>query len=187
MTEQHIKALIKQLTLLFTQFNSMYQGRLKDISDAYWRVLENKKVTPTMFKQGLLRLEQQKFFPNPAQFAELCRVDPNDLGLPDPDRAYKEACELSADPRPQRFSHDIVYLAGKATGWFELRHTEAKYLKKTFLRNYEIYTGLIIAGENISQEIPKALEPRKPTTKERTDQQYNSGKSVLEKLKAITK
>jgi len=96
------------------------------------------------------------YFHLPA-FRELCRVTAEEQGLPDPHAAYIEAA-MSDGPRDRaKWSHPAVFHAGRETGWFELRTGTEKEVFPLFRRNYEIVCKRILAGEDLSIPIQKAL------------------------------
>jgi len=56
-----------------------------------------------------------------------------------------------------KWSHPAVFHAGRETGWFELRTGTEKQVYPLFARNYEIVCKRILAGEDLSIPIQKAL------------------------------
>ena len=186
MTDKHVKGLAKRLKLIFPQFTREHEHDLPDIMAVYRRVLQSKNINIDQFGRGLLRMEGQTFYPNPGQFAELCKGTPEDFGLPEVGVAYKEACEKSSDPRPQAFSHEVVYLAGRATGFFDLRYRGDRDIRKLFERNYTMYIARLINGENIHSELPRALTCDQDGEKQQTNTPEVAESAVQNILEDLT-
>ena len=186
MTDKHEKGLASRLKLIFPQFMREHGKHMLEIMAVYRRVLQNQKITMEQFKRGVERMEGQNFYPNPGQFAELCKGTPEDFGLPTADVAYKEACEKSSDPRPQVFSHEVVYLAGRATGFFDLRYRGDRDIRKLFERNYTMYIAKLINGENIHSELPRALTCDQDGEKQQTNTPEVAGSAVHDILGDLT-
>jgi len=96
------------------------------------------------------------FFTLPA-FRELCRITPDDLGLPDPVTAYREACCKQSPWSDQQWSHPAAHAAALVTGLFELHTLTEKDCLPMFKRNYEIMIRRVMAGENLDIPVLKAL------------------------------
>ena len=110
------------------------------------------------FSKALAR--QSKWVPNLNEFRAMCLLDPAELGMPNKDQAYLEACQHSGRPSTGRWSHPAVYVAGRATGWFELRQSPESKTRPIFERNYDIAIRRVLKGENLDAEIPKGLPPK---------------------------
>lgn len=120
-----------------------------------------RDLPPEQIKHGFTRVlhRKERFAPSMNEFRALCMPTPEDFGLPDARTAYLEACRKSASPSRASWSHPAVYLAGSSTGWFELRNLAESKSWPLFQRNYEIAMRRAMAGEDLSEVIPKALPP----------------------------
>lgn len=98
------------------------------------------------------------FFTLPA-FRELCRVTPEGLGMPDAQRAYREAC--MAEPG-HAWSHPAVYHAALATGHFELRNLTEQQCFPRFRNAYEEMTKRVLAGERLDLPVREAIPSKIP-------------------------
>ncbi len=108
------------------------------------------------------------------------------MGLPNVADAFREACDKSADPKAASFSHMAIYLAGRATGWYELRHCatqqQLQSLKKQFREHYQHFST---QGE---QELlaqlpkPKTFHPLPPPP---DDEKKQSAADARAKLKGL--
>ena len=120
--------------------------------------IENGISTDFQIHYGLKNVRKQgsAFVPTISDFIKFCQPKLEDLGLPEAEIAYREACRHSHSPTNAKWSHQAVYEAAKNTGFFELKSLEEKHILPLFTRNYEIITRKILKGEPIS-DIPKAL------------------------------
>ena len=97
------------------------------------------------------------FFTVPA-FRELCRPDPEALGLPSAEMAYIEACAATTPVREFKWSHPAVYHAGADTGWFDLRNGFAN--RRIFLGHYETRVRQVMAGEILEVPAVELIEEK---------------------------
>lgn len=88
-------------------------------------------------------------------FLDLCRITAEDLGLPSALEAYKEAAQAKSPVTNNKFTHPIVYHAGRHTGWFDLRNFEEYKMFPKFKEEYSKLVQKILSGEEISE--PKQL------------------------------
>lgn len=96
------------------------------------------------------------FFTLPA-FRELCRITPQDLGLPDTRSAMFEACTAPYPKDQHQWSHPAVYLAGCAVGWFDMQNRTERELLPIFSHAYEQLVRRVMDGETLTLPIRKAL------------------------------
>jgi hypothetical protein len=109
----------------------------------------------TAIKRALIKSQDVNGFFNLPAFRELCRVKPQDLGLPDAQTAYREAC--TAPQGNQHWSHPAVYHAADQTGWFELRSRTEREIFPLFELNYSRMVDKVMAGESLDVQLQKAL------------------------------
>lgn len=93
------------------------------------------------------------FFTLPA-FREMCRIRPEDYGIPDMREALFEACK--AMPGHQ-WSHPAVYHAAMAVGSFDLKSKTEKELWPQWEYAYSQVVRKVIDGEDLNIPVPKAL------------------------------
>jgi len=109
------------------------------------------------FKAGAA---EKPFMPNPAEFVELCLMPVVD-GAPDERKAYKEACASAGFLSDAKWSHPAVYVAGKATGWYDLRNKPEKETLPIFKAEYKKALQRCAAGEDLAALVPvAAIEDR---------------------------
>lgn len=120
--------------------------------------IENGINTDFQVFYGLKNVRKQgsAFVPTISDFIKFCQPKLEELGLPEAEIAYREACRHSHNPTKSKWSHQAVYEAAKQTGFFELKSLAEKQAFPLFKRNYEIIIRRVLNGEPIT-DIPKAL------------------------------
>jgi len=113
------------------------------------------------------------------EFLEMCTITAEDLNLPDARRAYIEACNKPSPKEKQKWSHPIVYHAGRSCGWFELRHTPEKDMFPVFRNNYDDLLKRFLAGESLEIELPKAIPDKIESPLKDKDKKFADLKASL--------
>ena len=159
---------------LFGRLEGLYGAKFHDA----WRGTDTENVKrtwaeklggfadrPEALKAALDACDDKPWPPTLPEFRALCTPMAEDLGLPTPDAAYREAALADKD---HRWSHPVVYAAAQATGLFELRTLPESKSRPLFERAYEIVTRRVLAGEQFDVPIPQALAklpvPARPET-----------------------
>ena len=100
---------------------------------------------------------KQPFLPTIANVAEICKSGVNLFGLPATQDAYLEACRMPAPKAAQNWTHPAVYMAGKATGWFELANQIEGKIFPLFEYHYSQLSQRVLQGEELSVIVPIPL------------------------------
>lgn len=102
-------------------------------------------------------IEQSEYLPTLHKMIEACNAQEDETGLPTSQKAYREAC-LAPHPKARHaWSHPAVYLAGVATGWYELE-TQAEHLSwPIYKSHYENYRRRALRGESLEIPLTQAL------------------------------
>jgi len=154
----------KVVNILFVQ--------LKGIFPAWRQAWPNKQIedaaksnwTRGFMAAGISQIEQIRmgvercrvhggdFAPSPGKFIAWCRPDPQALGLPTEDAAWREAVAASSDPDKWRWSHEAVRLATISVGFWDLRQgsVKADVLRLRFSNAYQQMTDRLARGEALS-------------------------------------
>lgn len=103
---------------------------------------------------------EQEFLPTLHRFRKFCELTPEEYGLPTVRAAYMEACMKPSPKIKQSWSHPVVYHAGKSTGWHFLSNSSESMTFPIFERNYQILSKRAIDGEDITIDLPKAIEDK---------------------------
>ena len=111
--------------------------------------------------------KQSSFTPSYAEFIGLCRKPEKEYGLPSEINAFNEARkEAYKAPNWRKWSHNAVYIATQATGFFDIQtlaDNDKMYhdVKKRFLEHYRDAVAKVMAGEKL--EIPPENRVEAPT------------------------
>lgn len=163
-----------KLAWLFEEFASEYRALwVKQLDDPQetlksWheRFLQ-MGIIPAQIEFGYRKTWMDKRFetfpPKLREFIGLCRVTPEDLGLPSSEEAYLKACHPDLGQ-----PHPAVTHAAVLVGQYELRcGQKPDAVKKEFIRVYEMVVQDIIRTGQMPEALPKALPkiPEPPASK----------------------
>lgn len=156
------------VNLIFRELVGIFPAWKQAFADPEVLASAKRNWTKGFITHGVVHVEQVRkglnkargmdkdFVPSVGTFIQWCQPQPEDVGLPSPAMAYREACDHSHNPMQAHWSHEGVKVAAQETGYFELKtRTEAEVFP-LFKRNYAIVTRRVLAGESLN-EIPKAL------------------------------
>jgi len=113
-------------------------------------------------KRALIKARDFRGFFNLPAFREMCRIKPENIGLPEVKKAYIEACMAPSPKAKHKWSHPAVYHAGLATGWFELATFPEDQIYSRFKTFYAECCDRVMAGEKLDAPMMEAL-PEKVT------------------------
>jgi hypothetical protein len=116
-------------------------------------LFENNVITQHQINIGMKKARKlsKPWFPSSGEFIEWCKPNLEDYGLP----AVDEALRIWINRQSK--SYPAIYVAAQATGSWALKSMNHKDLFALFSRNYEIACNRVMAGEDLSEEIPLAL------------------------------
>ena len=102
--------------------------------------------------------------PNLIQFWQVCQLQPEDLGLPSPEDAYRQA-------RQGDYTRDVVLAAFEAVGHYEWKTLSERERERRFFAQYKIAVEKFMAGDLDCKRIPETRrieppQPPKPTPEE---------------------
>lgn len=136
--------------------------------------------------RGVRRARQceSDFFPSVGKFISWCQFSPAELGMPDADQAWMEACQNSHHVLAHQWSHPGVYETGRRTGWFEIRNGTAA--RKSFAEKYQTVVAEVADGVEFVMPAADAtrLEHHRNGHLVQTEQNKATGRSALKQLKA---
>ena len=152
--ERHMAHLWRRMTRIYGhRWTSAFGAK----DDSTW-LRGLRDMTPAQVGHGLSRCATHRadsWPPTLPEFRALCTPTAEDLGLPTPDAAYREAALADRD---HQWSHPAVFAAAQAAGLFELRTLPEAKSRPLFEWAYEIVTRRVLAGEQFAAPIPQALE-----------------------------
>lgn len=135
-------------------------------------LIENGVTNPQQVAMGVrkARKSSSPYFPSVGQFIEWCNPSFEDFGLPDEREAFEEACKNSHSITRAQWSHPVVYLAGRETGFFSLKSRTEAQTYPSFKVRYKRLCERVLKGEDFTGQLPEFLpppprgEPAKPAT-----------------------
>lgn len=130
------------------------------IAKKYW--LSNlEQYAPQQIVQAAKRIiKTQDYLPSIAALVRACEEGFDLFGLPSPRQAYIEACSAPSPKRAYAWSHDAVYFAGKATGWYLLANEPEAKAFPLFEYNYHQLCQRVMQGETLAREVPVPLSAK---------------------------
>jgi hypothetical protein len=112
-------------------------------------------------ERGRKRMErgEEDWPPTAPEFRAMCEDSAADLGVPDVHAAFSECVKACDAPTMHKWSHELVRLAGKAVGWWEIRNgvPNETALRKRFGTAYSLLLEKLQRGERL-EEPRKMLE-----------------------------
>ena len=102
-------------------------------------------------------IKESEYLPTIRSLRDYCTPRLDDLGLPDPYRAYLEACRAPSPKAKYSWSHPAVYWAGKTSDWFFLASNNESKAFPVFKRNYALLCERVLNEEQLDLPIPKAI------------------------------
>jgi hypothetical protein len=164
-TEAHIEAINHLFTELELAYHNQFHKAFPDhqslsMAKQLWlRLLVDFK-PKHIAAAGRQAICDNTFLPTPHSIREYCDAAVT-AGIPDAQTAYIEA-SLSSEPRQNvKWSHPIVYYAGKITDWFFISSQPEAQVFPVFERNYLLLLERVKRGETLSLPVAKALTKKK--------------------------
>ena len=155
---------VDAINQIFAEFEFAYHNQFHRafaeslvIAKKYWlSSLEN--FTPLQIIQAAKQvIRTQDYLPSIAALVRACEQGLDLFGLPSTRQAYLEACGAPSPKREFNWSHEAVYHAGKASGWYLLANTAEATAFPVFDYNYALLCQRVIRGETLSIELPTPL------------------------------
>ncbi len=126
-------------------------------------------------------IKEFDFLPTLSRVIRTCQSIAHN-GLPDVRSAYLEACNAPSPKTAYRWSHPIVYFAGRDSDWFFLGNNPERVTYPVFKEHFEKRRLALLQGEKlpeIKQEaLPESIET--PLSKEENAQRLEDLKAMLE-------
>ena len=157
---------VDAINQVFAEFEFAYHNQFhKAFADAeslaiakkYWMSsLENYSPQQIILAAKSV-IRSQDYLPSIAVILRACEQGTDLFGLPALRQAYLEACGAASPKCEQHWSHEAVYLAGKAAGWFLLANEPESTGLPVFAYHYENLCRRVINGESLEIAVPEAL------------------------------
>ena len=104
----------------------------------------------------------QPYFPTLTDIVKLCEQLKKSTSLPSADEAFIEARKSFSPRKKYNWSHPIIYLAGKKTGWNFLNEKDGRDIFYDFKKNYEHLVKAVNNGKEFSIPEDSVDEELKP-------------------------
>ena len=105
-------------------------------------------------------IQSQDYLPSIAAFIRACEAGTDLFGLPSVRQAYVEACYAPSPKKEFNWSHEAVYRAGSAAGWYFLANEPEATVFPVFEYHYEQLCRRVMYGEELTIEAPEALSDK---------------------------
>lgn len=149
------------MSIYSRDFSSRFGDEIESVIAEFVNKITESGLTAMQIKTGIgvfkKRAAAEPWSVNPAEFVIMCRPTSEQLGLPAPEKAYRECCTHGRWATEHDWSHGAVYAAGRETGWYDLHNKPENHIWALFKRNYEIMCNRVANGESFDEVIPKAL------------------------------
>jgi len=157
---------IDAINTVFAEFEFAYHNQFHKafddlesltIAKKYW--LSNlEEYSPSQIVAAAKKIiKNQEYLPSIAAFLKACEDGFELFGLPRTPSAFKEACYAPSPKLAYRWSHEAVYFAGKASGWFLLANEPEAISFPVFEYNYSLLAKRVMRGEKLIINQPPAL------------------------------
>jgi hypothetical protein len=161
-SKDHVDAINQMFAEFELAYHNQYHKAFPDegalsLAKKYW--LTSLAVFPPELLLAATRelVLNQPFLPSIAKLVDTCKSGESLVGLPKAHDAYLEACRKPSPKSVQNWSHSAVYLAGKATGWFELANQTEGQIFPLFEYHYSQLIQRVLKGEELTVKEPKPL------------------------------
>tara|TARA_B100001029_G_scaffold116149_1_gene96225 strand:- start:780 stop:1247 length:468 start_codon:yes stop_codon:yes gene_type:complete len=138
------------------------------IAKKYW-LSSLEEYSPAQITAAAKKIiKSQEYLPSIATFLSACQDGYDLFGLPAAHSAFREACHAPSPKSAYEWSHEAVYFAGKATGWFLLANESESVSFPIFEYNYSLVVKNVMLGEELNIKRPPALSRKleNPVSKE---------------------
>ena len=160
---------VDAINQVFAEFEFAYHNQFhKAFSDSesliiakkYWlNTLEN--YSPGHIVQAAKRVvKTQEYLPSIAAMLKACEQGFDLYGLPSPRQAYEEACRATTPKQAYKWSHEAVYFAGKAAGWYLLANEPESTAFPVFEYHYRQLSQQVVEGRDLVIDAPPALSEK---------------------------
>jgi hypothetical protein len=163
---------VDAINKLFAEFQFAYHNQFhKAFPDAeslviakkYWLSSLEEFPPPIIVAAGKKVIATQEYLPSISVMLRACGDGKELLGLPETRAAYAEACAAPSPKRDYSWSHEAVYFAGLASGWFLLKSEPEPIALPVFRNHYERLCQQVLRGESLVIDPIPAL-PEKTST-----------------------
>ena len=165
---------IESIDALFLKLELAYHYQFYKVFGTDDKLNEGKKLWANSLKKYEVSIineaseeiiHTQPYFPTLTDIVKLCEQLKKSTSLPSADEAFIEARKSFSPRKKYNWSHPIIYLAGKKTGWNFLNEKDGRDIFYDFKKNYEHLVKAVNNGKEFSIPEDSVDEELKPLDK----------------------
>ena len=162
---------IESIDALFLKLELAYHYQFYKVFGSDDKLNEGKKLWANSLKKYEVSIineaseeiiHTQPYFPTLTDIVKLCEQLKKSTSLPSADEAFIEARKSFSPRKKYNWSHPIIYLAGKKTGWNFLNEKDGRDIFYDFKKNYEHLVKAVNNGKEFSIPEDSVDEELKP-------------------------
>ena len=162
---------IESIDALFLKLELAYHYQFYKVFGTDDKLNEGKKLWANSLKKYEVTIineaseeiiHTQPYFPTLTDIVKLCEQLKKTTSLPSADEAFIEARKSFSPRKKYNWSHPIIYLAGKKTGWNFLNEKDGRDIFYDFKKNYEYLVKAVNNGKEFSIPEDSVDEELKP-------------------------
>ena len=162
---------IDAINQLFAEFELAYHNQYYKaygseerlvLAKKYWLGCLSSYAPAQIVAAARYAVKTHDFLPTVSVVVKACEEGVSLFGLPQAHEAYIEACRAPSPKSKAHWSHEAVYLAGKATGWFLLASEPEDKVFPLFQYYYHLLCQRVMRGERLEMPTQAALPEHIP-------------------------
>ena len=166
-----LREYIESIDALFLKLELAYHYQFYKVFGTDDKLNEGKKLWANSLKKYEVSIineaseeiiHTQPYFPTLTDIVKLCEQLKKTTSLPSADEAFIEARKSFSPRKKYNWSHPIIYLAGKKTGWNFLNEKDGRDIFYDFKKNYEHLVKAVNNGKEFSIPEDSVDEELKP-------------------------
>ncbi|MBL6903687.1 MAG: hypothetical protein ISR29_05745 [SAR86 cluster bacterium] len=166
-----LREYIESIDALFLKLELAYHYQFYKVFGTDDKLDEGKKLWANSLKKYEVSIineaseeiiHTQPYFPTLTDIVKLCEQLKKSTSLPSVDEAFIEARKSFSPRKKYNWSHPIIYLAGKKTGWNFLNEKDGRDIFYDFKKNYEHLVKAVNNGKEFSIPEDSVDEELKP-------------------------
>ena len=166
-----LREYIESIDALFLKLELAYHYQFYKVFGTDDKLNEGKKLWANSLKKYEVSIineaseeiiHTQPYFPTLTDIVKLCEQLKKSTSLPSADEAFIEARKSFSPRKKYNWSHPIIYLAGKKTGWNFLNEKDGRDIFYDFKKNYEHLVKAVNNGKEFfipEDSVDEELKP----------------------------
>lgn len=178
-------ALIDAINQVFTLFRLNYHnqylkafGNSEELAEVkrLWLEMLQKFEPNTVLNAAKAVIESSEYLPTLRTMIYHCERASQNFCFPDAHSAYQEACRAPSPKAGHKWSHPVVYHAGRKCDWYFLQTNAESVAYPIFRKIYQDLCQEVREGKPLEQPEPPSLDhdPGEPVSREVGKQRLNA-------------